>query len=185
MRASEVLLGTSAWGVYRNGPGHHRVCRKTLSRWRTRTAAGLVGYGELVLATGARDLAIGFPGWNQPGVMGAAALERLLARYEAFAGKRVLFMAAATIWRCGPRCWRVSKGVEVAGLVEVRASPQGDAALVDAVRSAQIPFYLERCGGRGQGRPRRRRERAPALWRDDRCGYRGARHRPGSLDRTH
>ncbi len=136
----EVLLGTSAWGVYRNGPGMAALPEAVVAL-ADATRGWLVGFGELVLATGARDLAIGFPGWNQPGVMGAAALTMLLSRYEAFAGKRVLLMGSHDLALHTALLAR-EKGVDVAGLVEVRDAPQGDPALAEAVRAAQIPFYL-------------------------------------------
>jgi thioredoxin reductase len=137
----EVLLGTSAWGVYRNGPGITGLPENVVAL-ADKDRGWIVGYGELVLATGARDLAIGFPGWNQPGVMGAAALERLLAHYEAFAGKRILIVGSHDLALETALLAR-EKGVDVAGLVEVRSAPQGNAALAEAVRAAQIPFYLE------------------------------------------
>ena len=68
----EVLLGTTAWGVYRNGPGVASLPEQVVGL-ADATRSWLVGFDRLVLATGARDLAMAFPGWNQPGVMGAAA----------------------------------------------------------------------------------------------------------------
>jgi len=136
----EVLLGTSAWGVYRNGPGIGALPEQVVAL-ADATRGWLVGFSELVLATGARDLAVGFPGWNQPGVMGAAALTMLLSRYEAFAGKRVLLMGSHDLALETALLAR-DKGVDVAGLVEVRDAPQGNPALAQAVRAAQIPFYL-------------------------------------------
>ena len=137
----EVLLGTSAWGVYRNGPGIAALPEQVVAL-ADASRGWLVGFGELVLATGARDLAIGFPGWNQPGVMGSAALTMLLSRYEAFAGKRVLLMGSHDLALQTALLAR-EKGVDVVGLVEVRNAPQGDVALVEAVQAAQIPFYLD------------------------------------------
>ncbi len=138
---AEVLLGTSAWGVYRNGPAIGALPEQVVAL-ADGARAWLVGFDELVLATGARDLAIGFPGWTQPGVMGAAALTMLLSRYEAFDGKRVLFVGSHDLALQTALLAR-DKGVDVAGLVEVRGAPQGEAALVEAVRAAQIPFYLD------------------------------------------
>jgi len=136
----EVLLGTCAWGVYRNGPGMAALPARVVGL-ADAGRAWMVGFDHLVIATGARDLAIGFPGWNQPGVMGAAALTMLLARYEAFAGKRVLFIGSHDLALETALLAR-EKGIDVAGLVEVRDAPQGKADLVSALEQAQIPFYL-------------------------------------------
>jgi hypothetical protein len=82
----ELLLGTCAWGVYRNGPLVGSLPGQVVAL-ADGERSWLVGFDRLVLATGARDLPMAFPGWNQPGVMGAAALKMLLTRYDAFAGQ--------------------------------------------------------------------------------------------------
>lgn len=137
----ELLLGTCAWGVYRNGPAFGTLPSQVVGL-ADATRSWLVGFDRLVLATGARDLAIGFPGWNQPGVMGAAALTMLLSRYEAFAGKRVLFIGSHDLALETALLAR-EKGIAVAGLVEVRDAPQGRADLVEAVRAAQITIHTD------------------------------------------
>ncbi|MBW8809409.1 MAG: FAD-dependent oxidoreductase [Lysobacter sp.] len=47
-------------------------------------------YRALVLATGARELLLPFPGWTLPGVTGAGALQALVKQGWPIAGKRVL-----------------------------------------------------------------------------------------------
>lgn len=145
----EVLLGTCAWGVYRNGPAFATLPENVVAL-ADAERAWLVGYGELVLATGARDLAIGFPGWNQPGVMGAQALTMLLSRYEAFAGRRVLIVGSHDL-ALETALLASDKGVSVAGIVELRDAPQGAADLVDAVRAAQIPILTGEVVVRAEG----------------------------------
>ncbi|WP_408589894.1 FAD-dependent oxidoreductase [Novosphingobium sp.] len=145
----EVLLGTCAWGVYRNGPAFATLPENVVALADS-ARAWLVGYGELVLATGARDLAIGFPGWNQPGVMGAQALTMLLSRYEAFSGRRVLIVGSHDLALETALLAR-DKGVAVAGLVELRDAPQGSADLVEAVRAAQIPILTGEVVARVEG----------------------------------
>src|ERR1700689_3385837 len=49
-----------------------------------------VTYGKLVLATGARELFLPFPGWTLPNVMGAGGLQALLKSGLDIAGKRVV-----------------------------------------------------------------------------------------------
>jgi thioredoxin reductase len=137
----EVLLGTSAWGVYRNGPGVASLPEQVVGLADS-SRSWLVGFDRIVLATGARDLALAFPGWNQPGVMGAAALRMLLTRYDAFAGRRVLLLGSHDLALETALLAR-EHGLEVAGLVEVRETPQGSADLVAQVADAGIAI---RCG---------------------------------------
>ena len=132
----EVLLGTTAWGVYRNGPGVASLPEQVVGL-ADAERSWLVGFGKLVLATGARDLALAFPGWNQPGVMGAAALQMLLTRYDAFAGRRLLFLGSHDL-ALDTALLAHERGIEVAGLVEVRDAPQGSAELLAKVDAAGI-----------------------------------------------
>jgi NADPH-dependent 2,4-dienoyl-CoA reductase/sulfur reductase-like enzyme len=132
----ELLLGTTAWGVYRNGPGVASLPEQVVGL-ADAERSWLVGFGRIVLATGARDLAMAFPGWNQPGVMGAAALQMLLTRYDAFAGRRMLVLGSHDL-ALETALLAHGRGIEVAGLVEVRDSPQGRAELVAQIEAAGI-----------------------------------------------
>lgn len=137
----EVLLGTSAWGVYRNGPGVASLPEQVVAL-ADASRSWLVGFDNLVLATGARDLALAFPGWNQPGVMGAAALKTLLTRYDAFAGRRLVILGSHDL-ALETALLAHQHGLEVAALIEARATPQGSAALIAQLEAAGITI---RCG---------------------------------------
>lgn len=132
----EVLLGTTAWGVYRNGPGVASLPEQVVGL-ADAERSWLVGFEQIVLATGARDLAMAFPGWNQPGVMGAAALQMLLGRYDAFAGERVLVLGSHDL-ALETALLAHGRGIDVAGLIEVRDAPQGSADLVAKVQAAGV-----------------------------------------------
>jgi NADPH-dependent 2,4-dienoyl-CoA reductase/sulfur reductase-like enzyme len=132
----ELLLGTTAWGVYRNGPGVASLPEQVVGL-ADAERSWMVGFDRIVLATGARDLAMAFPGWNQPGVMGAAALQMLLTRYDAFAGRRILVLGSGDL-ALETALLAHERGIEVVGLVEVRDEPQGSAELLDKVQAAGI-----------------------------------------------
>ena len=137
----ELLLGTTAWGVYRNGPGVQSLPEQVVGL-ADGERSWLVGFGRIVLATGARDLALAFPGWNQPGVMGAAALQMLLTRYAAFDGRRVLVLGSHDL-ALETALIAIKHGLEVAGLVEVRAAPQGSPELLAKLAKAGVSVH---CG---------------------------------------
>jgi thioredoxin reductase len=130
----ELLLGTTAWGVYRNGSGVASLPEQVVGLADTERS-WMVGFGHIVLATGARDLAMAFPGWNQPGVMGAAALQMLLMRYDAFAGRRLLVLGSHDL-ALETALLAHERGIEIAGVIEVRDAPQGSAELVANVEAA-------------------------------------------------
>ena len=140
---AELLLGTTAWGVYRNVPGVASLPQQVVGL-ADAERSWLVGFDRIVLATGARDLAMAFPGWNQPGVMGAAALQILLSRYQAFAGRRMLILGSHNL-ALETALLAHERGIEVAGIVEVRDTPQGYADLIAKVEAVGISI---RCGQR-------------------------------------
>ncbi|TCV97659.1 NADPH-dependent 2,4-dienoyl-CoA reductase/sulfur reductase-like enzyme [Luteibacter rhizovicinus] len=54
-------------------------------------------YGALVLATGARELLLPFPGWTLPGVTGAGGLQALAKQGWPLAGRRVLIAGSGPL----------------------------------------------------------------------------------------
>lgn len=134
----EVLLGTSAWGLYAPQPGLLTLPESVLGL-ADATRSWLVGFGDLVVAAGARDFVAGFPGWDQPGVMGALALEMLLDRYAAFSGQRIVILGSGDLALKTALTAR-RHGIEVAALVEIGAAIAGDAVLADQIAAAGVPI---------------------------------------------
>jgi thioredoxin reductase len=132
----ELMLGTTAWGVYRNGPGVASLPDQIVGLADSERS-WMVGFDRIVLATGARDLAMAFPGWNQPGVMGAAALQMLLTRYDAFAGRSALLLGSHDL-ALETALLAHERGIEVVGLIEVRDVPQGSPELLAKIKAAGI-----------------------------------------------
>jgi NADPH-dependent 2,4-dienoyl-CoA reductase/sulfur reductase-like enzyme len=70
-----------------------------------------ISYGKLILATGARELFLPFPGWPLPNVMGAGGLQALVKSGLDISGKRIviagtgplLLAVAAYARKCGAR----------------------------------------------------------------------------------
>jgi len=79
-----------------------------------RSANDLFTSKKVILATGAYDRSLPFPGWDIPGVMTAGGVQALLKSYGVVAGKRVV--VAGT----GPFLFPVACGLIEAGCPEVR-----------------------------------------------------------------
>lgn len=135
----DVRLGTAAWGLYRNGPAIDTLPEAMLGLV-DHERSWMAGFGQLVLATGARDLVLGFAGWDQPGVMGAQAFQALLTRYDALASRRVLILGSGAL-ALESALRAQQRGIEVAGLVEVLDTVQGPAELIAQVRAAGIAIH--------------------------------------------
>ena len=136
----DVRLGTAAWGLYRNGTAINTLPEAMLGLV-DHEHSWMVGFGQLVLATGARDLVLGFAGWDQPGVMGAQAFEALLTRYDALASRRMLILGTGRL-ALETALNAAMHGIEVAALTEVLDTVQGPAELVEQVRAAGIAIHV-------------------------------------------
>ncbi len=134
----EVMLGTYAWGAFVNGPSLNALPEPVVGL-ADEERSWTCGFGQLILATGARDLALSFAGWDQPGVMGANALQALLTRYDAFAGRRIVVLGSGAL-ALSTALLAIERGVEVAALVEVRDRPQGPDDLVARIAAAGVPI---------------------------------------------
>ncbi|MEK0083746.1 FAD-dependent oxidoreductase [Benzoatithermus flavus] len=134
----EVELGVTAWGLFARAPG---TC------WLPPLAAGLadrerswhVTCDRAILALGRRDTGLAFPGWEQPGVVGAAALRCLLERYDAFEGGRLLVLGSDVDALLTARL-ALDRGLEVAGIVEIAPAPVGPESLVAELAAAGVPI---------------------------------------------
>lgn len=124
----DLRLGTACWGLYANG--------ESLG-WMPGTVAGLtdgergwmIGADYVIVAAGSRDIGLGFPGWEKPGVMGATAAMSL-ARCGAMAPRRVAVLGSSTEALLAALALRRA-GIEIAALIEQAGEPIGPADLVD------------------------------------------------------
>jgi len=127
----ELELGVSCWGLYVNGPNLQTLpC--PLIGLADLDKAWMVGFGEAVIATGARDLVLGFPGWDQPGVVGARGFSSLVDLYDAFAGRRVVILGTGELAVATAEAAR-ARGLEIVAMVEALDAAQGDPARLAAL----------------------------------------------------
>ena len=85
-------------------------------------------YGALVLATGARELFLPFPGWTLPHVAGAGGLQALVKSGMPIAGKRVVVAGS------GPLLLAVAHYLRKRGAIVALVAEQADQAAVTALR---------------------------------------------------
>ncbi|SON58029.1 opine oxidase subunit A [Hartmannibacter diazotrophicus] len=135
----DVQLGITCWGLYLPSEGS-RELPGPIAGLADQTRAWTVGFKRVVLATGARDLVTFFDGADQPGVMGAAGLHALLTKYDAFDGRRMVVFGSGDLALASAEL-ALSKGVEVAALVEVAAEPQGDPDRIAALSAQGVSIF--------------------------------------------
>lgn len=120
---AEVLRSTSVVDVRRQGDGFVVVAE-------TRGVGRELVTAALVLATGARERFLPFPGWTLPNVFGVGGAQALLKAGTSFRGKRVvmagsgplLLPVAASLARAGAKILRVAEQAPAARVMRFAAS---------------------------------------------------------------
>ncbi|TAM32345.1 MAG: NAD(P)/FAD-dependent oxidoreductase [Rhodanobacter sp.] len=117
----------------------HTVIASEGHTLRTESAHGAhdLAYGALILATGARELLLPFPGWTLPGVTGAGGLQALVKQGWPIAGKRVVVAGSGPLLLAAADSLR-AHGAQVLGIHE-QASARAMAAF-----TAQLWRWPER-----------------------------------------
>jgi len=135
----DAQLGVYAWGAFVKGPGLRSMAKPVLGL-ADEERSWLVSFDRLILATGARDLGMGFPGWEKPGVVGAQAALSLLQRYRAFDGRRLTILASGALGMHVAGA-ALAEGLEIAGVVDIAQEPLGPDVLRPPLSRARVPFF--------------------------------------------
>lgn len=104
---------------------------------RLTTTAGTFECARLVLACGARELLLPFPGWTLPGVTGAGGLQALVHDGLDVAGQRIV------VGGTGPLLLQVAKVLRTRGAKVVRVAEQASAGALLAF-AAGLPADKKR-----------------------------------------
>src|SRR5476649_810813 len=89
---------------------------------QTPDAALTLRYGRLIIATGARELLLPFPGWTLPGVTGAGGLQALAKGGYPVQGKRVVVAGSGPLLLAVAATLR-AKGAEIVAIIEQAPLP--------------------------------------------------------------
>lgn len=125
----DVRLAISAWGLFpyseesRGIPGLVVGLEDGVKSWLARC-------DHVVVASGVRDVMLGFDGWDQPGVMGAHALRCLLRKYQASSTRRIVILGSGDL-ALSTTIEALDHGVEVMAVVE----PGSEIESTDALRT--------------------------------------------------
>lgn len=101
----------------------------------------LIGPRALVIATGASEKVLAFPGWTLPGIMGAGAAQTLVNVHGVLPGKRVLMAGAGNVGLI-VSYQLLQAGADVVGIVDVSHGVSGYEVHLKRVRREGIPIYL-------------------------------------------
>ena len=100
--------------LYSPEPGQLRV--------QSTAAAETLRFGHLILATGARELLLPFPGWTLPGVTGAGGLQALAKGGYPLRGRRVVVAGSGPLLLAVAATLKL-KGAHIVAIIEQAATP--------------------------------------------------------------
>lgn len=125
----ELWTDTLAYGIFDH----------TLGIVRGGTASTLAAR-SIVLATGASENALAFPGCTLPGVMGAGAAQTFINLHRVLPGRRALIVGAGNVGLI-ITYQLLQAGAEVLGVVEAAPRIGGYAVHAAKIRRAGVPIY--------------------------------------------
>lgn len=106
---------------------------------------------NIIVATGASENALPFPGWDLPGVMGAGAAQTLMNLHGVQPGKRVLMMGTGNVGLVVSMQLKQA-GCDVVALVDAAPRVGGYGVHAAKLTRTGIPFYLKHTIVRAEGK---------------------------------
>lgn len=128
----EVMLNTVAYGIYPNDEGVALAVN---------SEEGLIVHPrKVIMATGASENPLAFPGWTLPGVVGAGAIQTMINVHRVPVGERVLMIGSGNVGLI-VTYQLLQAGIDVAGIVEAAPQVGGYGVHSAKVRRAGVPVY--------------------------------------------
>ena len=97
--------------------------------------------GAIIIATGAAENMVTFPGWTLPGVIGAGAAQTMMNLHGVLPGKRVLMLGSGNVGLV-VSFQLLQCGCEVVALVDAAPRVGGYGVHASKVARTGVPFYL-------------------------------------------
>jgi NADPH-dependent 2,4-dienoyl-CoA reductase/sulfur reductase-like enzyme/ferredoxin len=122
----------------------------------------LVEFTALVVAAGAREKALQFPGWDLPGVIGAGAFQTLVNRDLVKAYRKILIVGSGNVGLIAAY-HALQAGIGVAGIFEAAGRISGYQVHADKIRRMGVPIYLNATILRAEGAEKVERAQVAAV----------------------
>jgi thioredoxin reductase/Pyruvate/2-oxoacid:ferredoxin oxidoreductase delta subunit len=104
----------------------------------------------VIVATGATENAVAFPGWTLPGVMGAGAAQTMMNLHDVLPGKRILMVGSGNVGLV-VGFQLLQSGCAVAGIVDVAPKVGGYGVHAAKLARCGVPFYLSHTVVKAEG----------------------------------
>jgi thioredoxin reductase len=150
----EVWLDTEACGLFQAAVATPAATEVLPSAWLVRKGKSVtVRARRIILATGAMENAVNFPGWTLPGVMSAGAAQTMINLHRVLPGRRVVMIGSGNVGVI-VSYQLLQAGAEVLAVVEAAPRLGGYGVHTAKVRRAGVPFYPSHTVLKAAGRDR-------------------------------
>ncbi|MDC7244711.1 MAG: NAD(P)/FAD-dependent oxidoreductase [Sphaerochaetaceae bacterium] len=105
---------------------------------------------RIILATGAMENSVNFPGWTLPGVMGAGAAQTMINLHRVKPGDNILMVGSGNVGVI-VSYQLLQAGCNVVGIVEAAPQLGGYGVHTAKVRRAGVPFYTSHTVKKAEG----------------------------------
>lgn len=115
-----------------------------------------ISFEGLIVATGARERSLVFPGNDLPGVFGAGAFQTLVNRDLVKSSERVLIVGCGNVGLIGAY-HALQAGIGVVGIIDIAPQISGYKVHADKIKRMGVPIYLNHTliGVTGEGKVER------------------------------
>jgi thioredoxin reductase len=136
----KILLDTVAWGLFDD----HKIGISTQDQ------SDVIEAKRVVLATGAFENTLAFPGWTLPGVIGAGAAQTIMNIHRVRPGKGVLMVGSGNVGLIVSYQMLLA-GIEVVGVVEFLPQFTGWHVHAAKIIRESVPIYTSSTIIRAEG----------------------------------
>jgi NADPH-dependent 2,4-dienoyl-CoA reductase/sulfur reductase-like enzyme len=141
----EMVLETTVWGIFENN---------LLSLYRKNSPNGnriqKLQARKILIATGALENTLAFPGWTLPGVMGAGAAQTMVNVHRVVVGDRILMVGSGNVGLI-VSYQLMQAGAEVVGVVEILPHVGGYWVHASKITRLGVPIFTSHAVKEVQG----------------------------------
>lgn len=125
----EVMLNTVVWGIFKNG----------LLGIKRENKTEILVAKRILIATGASENPLSFPGWTLPGVMGAGAAQTMINLHRVLPGRKIVMVGSGNVGLI-VSYQLLQAGAEVLVIVEVLPRIGGYLVHAAKIRRMEVPI---------------------------------------------